>query len=53
MLVALPKIDAEEMDLVFIQDDEEGEELDELEEDEADEKPKLSKTRQEIFKETQ
>ena len=51
MLVSLPKLDAEEMELMFIQD-EEDEENEELEE-EADEKPKVSKSRQDIFKATQ
>ena len=52
MLVSLPKLDAEEMELMFIQD-EEDEENEELEEEEADEKPKVSKSRQDIFKATQ
>ena len=54
MLITLPKLEAEESELMFIQDADE-EELDELEQDfdeleeKEDEKPKVSKIRQETF----
>ena len=54
MLIMLPKLEAEESELMFIWDDEE-EEVDELEQDfdeleeKEEEKPKVSKIRQETF----
>ena len=54
MLINLPKLEAEELELMFIQDDEdENEEIDEFGEEEAEDKPKLSKIRQETFAATQ
>ena len=54
MLIMLPKLEAEESELIFIQEDEEDE-IDELDQDfddldeKEEEKPKLSKIRQETF----
>ena len=54
MLIMLPKLEAEESELIFIQEDEEDE-IDELDHDfddldeKEEEKPKLSKIRQETF----
>ena len=54
MLINLPKLEAEELELMFIQDDEdENEEIDEFGQEEAEDKPKLSKIRQETFAATQ
>ena len=54
MLIMLPKLEAEESELIFIQENEEDE-IDELDQDfdeldeKEEEKPKLSKIRQETF----